>query len=192
MPIWLIYCHFEDSNYKELIFVIYWHNSSAKMCYLACSKNTSWVCLKVSEGSLEVTSLSDIPQNIKSGRIWDRLTWVNIPAPGFYTKSSTASLSAWLAASSRVYGFKSSVQCQNISNVPCPNLDLHKKGRISCVAMTSIRSFQYWKIKRVKSQRAIRDLTESLWKLSKCIPVCFGKKTKQTPRGNPSVENDTL
>lgn len=180
MPGWLIYCHFEDSNYKGLIFVIYWHSSTAKVCYLACSKNTFWVSLKVSKGSLEVTSPSDIPQNIKSGRIWDRLTWVNIPALGFYAKSSIAPLSAWLAASSRVYGFRSSVQCQNISNVPCPNLDLHIKGRISCAAMTSIKSFQYWKIKRVKSQRDIQDITESCWKLSKCIPVCFGKKTRLT------------
>lgn len=188
MPIWLIYCHFEDSNYKGLIFVIYWHSSTAKVCYLTSSKNTSWVCLKVSEGSLEVTSHSDIPQNIKSGRIWDRLTWVTIPPLGFHTKSSTAPLSAWLAAGSRVHGFKSSVQGQNISNVPCPNLDLHVRGRISCVAMTSSRSFQYWKMKKVKSQRAKTDITESCWK---CIPVCFGKKPNRLI-GTTCIENDTL
>lgn len=194
MPVWLIYCHFEDNNYKGLIFVIYWHSATTKVCYLTSSKNTSWVCVKVSEGSLEDTSHSDIPQNTKSGSTWDRLMWVNIPALGFHTKSSTTPLchAAWLAASSRVYGFKSSVQGQNISNVPCPNLDLHMKGRISCVAMTSIRSFQHWKIKKVKSQRGIRDITESCWKLSKCVPVCFGNKTKQTHRDNLSVENDTF
>lgn len=149
MPIWLIYCHFEDSNYKGLIFVIYWHRSTAKLCYLACSKNTSWVCLKVSEGSLEVTSLSDILQNIKSGRIWDRLRWVNsswvlhrVKCSPFVSRTGC-----------KLKGFKSFVQGQNISNIPCPNFDLHLKGRVSCVAMTSIRSFQYWKIKKKKKKK---------------------------------------